>query len=131
MSEETHPIPAHSEGQAQSLSSRLAPLWGQFGAKGRGWARPRRHLAILAVLVAIGWLATGIYRVQPNEQGVILRLGKWVDTTGPGLHLHLPFPLETALFPKVTQINQLSLTRAAPEVSGGRNQMLTGDENLV
>ena len=62
--------------------------------------RPRRHLALLAVLVALGRLATGIYRVQPNEQGVILRLGKWVDTTGPGLYFHLPFPIETALFPK-------------------------------
>jgi len=53
-----------------------------------------------------------------RAQGVILRLGQWVDTTGPGLHFHLPFPIETALFPKVTQINQLSLTRAAPDVSG-------------
>ena len=60
-----------------------------------------------------------------------MRLGRWVDTTGPGLHLHLPFPLETAFFPKVTRINELNLTRAAPEASGARNQMLTGDENLV
>jgi len=83
------------------------------------------------VLVVIGWAATGVYRVQPDEQGVILRLGRWVETTGPGLHFHLPFPLETALFPKVTRINELNLTRAAPEASGARNQMLTGDENLV
>src|SRR5271166_3303673 len=131
MSEGTRHVETNAEGEAQPLSSRVALLWSQFEAKGRGMVRPRRHLAILAVLVALGWLATGIYRVQPNEQGVILRLGKWVDTTGPGLHFHLPFPIETALFPKVTQINQLSLTRAAPDVSGGRNQMLTGDENLV
>jgi len=116
MSEGTRHVETNAEGEAQPLSSRVALLWSQFEAKGRGVVRPRRHLAVLAVLVAIGWLATGIYRVQPNEQGVILRLGKWVDTTGPGLHLHLPFPLETALFPRVTQINQLSLTRAAPEV---------------
>jgi modulator of FtsH protease HflK len=96
-----------------------------------GLAHAKRNLAILIFLAVIGWLSTGVYRVQPDEQGVILRLGKWVDTTGPGLHLHLPFPIETALFPKVTQINQLNLTRAAPEASGARNQMLTGDENLV
>jgi membrane protease subunit HflK len=131
MSEETRRVATDAERETQSLSSRLESLWSQFGARGRGMVRPRRHLALLAVLIALGWLATGIYRVQPNEQGVILRLGKWVDTTGPGLHFHLPFPIETALFPKVTQINQLSLTRASPDVSGARNQMLTGDENIV
>ena len=131
MSEETRRVATDAERETQSLSSRLESLWSQFGARGRGMVQPRRHLALLAVLIALGWLATGIYRVQPNEQGVILRLGKWVDTTGPGLHFHLPFPIETALFPKVTQINQLSLTRASPDVSGARNQMLTGDENIV
>jgi membrane protease subunit HflK len=131
MSEGTQHVERDAERETQSLSARLGSLWSQFGARGRGMVQPRRHLALLAVLIALGWLVTGIYRVQPNEQGVILRLGKWVDTTGPGLHFHLPFPIETALFPKVTQINQLSLTRASPDVSGARNQMLTGDENIV
>jgi modulator of FtsH protease HflK len=131
MSEETQHVGADAGGETQALSTRLESLWSQFGARSRVIVRPGRHLTLLAFLVALGWLATGIYRVQPNEQGVVLRLGKWVDTTGPGLHFHLPFPIETALFPKVTQINQLSLTRAAPDVSGARNQMLTGDENLV
>jgi modulator of FtsH protease HflK len=131
MSEEARDIETEAVGEAQRFSGRLASLWRQVAVTGKGMVRPRRHLALLAVLVALGWLATGIYRVQPNEQGVILRLGKWVDTTGPGLHIHLPFPIETALFPRVTQINQLSLTRATPDVTGGRNQMLTGDENLV
>ena len=131
MSDGAHQHETESEGEARPLPSRLTQFWSQFrGGRGRS-LHSRRSLAGLAVMVVIGWAATGIYRVQPDEQGVILRLGKWVDTTGPGLHLHLPFPLETALFPKITQINQLSLTRAAPEVSGGRNQMLTGDENLV
>jgi modulator of FtsH protease HflK len=129
MDEPVHATPGEAV-QARPFVSAFSLFREQIG-RGRALAHPRRHLTILAVLVIIGWSATGIYRVQPDEQGVILRLGKWVDTTGPGLHLHLPFPLETALFPKVTQINQLSLTRAAPEASGARNQMLTGDENLV
>jgi membrane protease subunit HflK len=132
MSDGTHQHETEAEAEARPRPNRLTQLWPQFGGKRRRLLPPTRGgLAFLAAMVVIGWAATGIYRVQPDEQGVILRLGKWVDTTGPGLHLHLPFPIDAALFPKITQINQLSLTRAAPEVSGGRNQMLTGDENLV
>ena len=131
MANETDQRETKAEAEVLPLPKLVTRIWSQF-AGNRGLSfRPRRSLAVIALLVVIGWAATGIYRVQPDEQGVILRLGKWVDTAGPGLHLHLPFPFDTALFPKITQINQLSLSRAAPELTGGRNQMLTGDENLV
>ena len=96
----------------------------------------RRSLGLAAALAAIAWFSTAIYKVQPDEQGIILRFGKWVDTTEPGLHFHLPYPIETVLLPKVTQINQIQLgnpSAAAPgEAAAGRDrQMLTGDENIV
>ena len=69
----------------------------------------RRGLLAALGVVLLGWLATSIYRVQPDEQGVVLRFGHWVATTEPGLHVHLPFPIETVLLPKVTQINQIQL----------------------
>ena len=69
----------------------------------------RRGVRLLVAIVVIGWAATSIYRVQPDEQGVVLRFGRWIDTTQPGLHVHLPFPIDTVLFPKVTQINQVQL----------------------
>jgi membrane protease subunit HflK len=122
---------AEPEAEARGLSGSLAGLRSRFSLRGGSPAHRRRNLALLLVLLAIAWASTGIYRVQPDEQGLVLRLGKWVDTTGPGMHLHLPFPFETVLFPKVTQINQLSLSRGAPDAPGGRNLMLTGDENLV
>ncbi|CAA7616619.1 putative modulator for HflB protease specific for phage lambda cII repressor [Magnetospirillum sp. LM-5] len=100
-------------------------------------------LMVVAALGVAAWLATGIYRVNPDEQGVVLRFGKWVDTTEPGLRYHLPYPIETVMLPKVTKINQLQLgfrsavdtrfeqrqgaTRDVPEES----RMLTGDENIV
>ena len=85
------------------------------------------------------WLATGLYLVQTDEQGVVLRFGKWTDTTDPGLHYHLPYPIETVLLPKVTRVSQIQLGyrsgdrvdhnghREVPEES----RMLTGDENIV
>src|SRR5208283_1436682 len=84
----------------------------------------------------VAWLSTAFYRVQPDEKGVVLSFGRWVATTGPGLHVHMPYPIETVLLPKVTQVNQV-LLGVGP--LGGSNdaqsnrgrQMLTGDENIV
>jgi membrane protease subunit HflK len=101
-----------------------------FGLRGKG-------TALILGLLAIAWISAGIYRVQPDEQGVVLRFGKWVETSSPGLHYHLPYPFETVLLPKVTQVNQLQLGTARvgalnsnADVSHER-QMLTGDENIV
>jgi membrane protease subunit HflK len=94
----------------------------------------RRGVRLLVAIVVIGWAATSIYRVQPDEQGVVLRFGRWIDTTQPGLHVHLPFPIDSVLLPKVTQINQVQLGNpGAPgdAASGRERQMLTGDENIV
>ena len=47
----------------------------------------------ILVLIILGfvWLASGLYRVLPDEQGVVLRFGKFVKTTQPGLNYHIPF----------------------------------------
>ena len=48
------------------------------------------------------WLATGFYRVEPDEQGVELLFGKWNEsTTDPGLHYFFPTPIGKVLTPKV------------------------------
>ncbi len=93
----------------------------------------RRGWALLAGLVVTVWLSTGFYKVQPDEQGVVLRFGAWVATTTPGLHFHLPWPIDTALFPKITQIRQMQLGVTASGAVGGarEKQMLTGDENIL
>ena len=105
-----------------------------------GW----RGGALILAVVVVGWCSTSIYSVQPDEQGVVLRFGRWVDTTRPGLHFHWPYPIETVLLPKVTKINQIQLGNAnavtpglAPTAlpgdpaAGRERQMLTGDENIV
>ena len=56
----------------------------------------------LVILIAI-WAFSGLYRVLPDEQGVVLRFGKFVSTTQPGLNYHIPYPVETVLTPKVTK----------------------------
>ena len=78
-----------------------------------------RGLALLAVAVVALWLASGFYRVQPDEQGVVLRFGAFVRTTPPGLNYHLPWPIETVDLPAVTRINRIE-SASAPAPSGTR-----------
>ena len=96
----------------------------------------RRGLVAAIGVVILAWLSTSLYRVQPDEKGVVLRFGQWVATTEPGLHVHLPYPIETVLLPKVTQVNQIQIgvgpSAGAADAQPGRGgQMLTGDENIV
>ncbi len=92
---------------------------------------------LFLILIAI-WLATGIYRVNPQEQGVVLRFGEWVRTTQPGLHYHLPSPIEKVITPDVTRENKIEIgyrgfgggtanRRDVPDES----KMITGDENNI
>jgi modulator of FtsH protease HflK len=84
-----------------------------------------KMLSVVVLLSLVGWMATGIYKVQPDELGLVLQFGKWVRTSDPGLNYHLPYPIETVVLPKVTQVNQVKVG------GSGANQMLTGDENIV
>ena len=45
------------------------------------------------ILLIIVWTFSGLYRVLPDEQGVVLRFGKFVSTTQPGLNYHIPYPI--------------------------------------
>jgi membrane protease subunit HflK len=98
----------------------------------------RGSVVIAALVVVALWLATGIYFVQPDQQGVVLRFGAVAYQTSSGPHYHLPWPIETVETPSVTRENQISIgfqpaadgsnqTRQVPEES----LMLTGDENIV
>lgn len=87
------------------------------------------------MLLAGLWLVSGFYQVQPSEQGVVLRFGRYVDTTDAGLHYHLPYPVEDVIKVNVTQERSINLGSA--ENRDYRNNafteshMLTGDENIV
>ena len=70
------------------------------------------------ILLIVIWAFSGLYRVLPDEQGVVLRFGKFVSTTQPGLNYHIPYPVETVLTPKVTKVNRIDVGfRAASAVS--------------
>ena len=90
-------------------------------------------LGFLAFVVL--WLLTGFYTVGPDEQGLVLRFGKYNRTVSPGLHYHLPAPVEKKIKVKVTKINLIEVGyRSIGNNIQSRTEeslMLTGDENIV
>ena len=119
-------------GQFQDSLKKLFP-----GKKIPGGNKP---ILLFGIIILGIWFASGFYRVLPDEQGVVLRFGKYVNQTQPGLHYHLPFPVEKVLTPKVTKVNRIDVgyrsasdTGRATSVSDVPEEslMLTGDENIV
>ncbi len=104
---------------------------------GGGSTKP---LILMLVAIVVLWFGSGIYRVDADEQGVVLRFGEFHRITEPGLNYHLPYPIETALTPRVTTINREEIGfRSIGNMLNKENRkpkpeeslMLTGDKNLV
>ncbi len=119
---------------AQNAVRRFLPRGGQGGG---------RIIGAAALLLLAVWGASGFYRVQPDELGVVMRFGAFERTTPPGLNYRIPWPVETVTTPRVTRINRVDIGFRAPADApvGGRvvptrdvlaeSLMLTGDENIV
>jgi membrane protease subunit HflK len=107
------------------------------------WFPNQAPNAVMIGVVSIGmlflWVLTGVYQIQPAEQGVVLRFGQYVDKLGSGLHVRLPYPIEVVLRPNVEAENQLHVgfikeadSSDAPSIDiSAESIMLTGDENVV
>lgn len=98
-----------------------------FGGGGGGKGGGKSMFALIGLMIVASYLYAAFYKVQPDEAGVVLRFGKWIETTETGLHFHWP-PVDEVIIPKVTAINKI-------DVGGGpgtkERQMLTGDANIV
>jgi membrane protease subunit HflK len=92
-------------------------------------------LPILGIIVVL-WLLTGIYIVGPDEVGVVRTFGKVTRVVQSGLNYHLPYPIEVADTPKVTEVKrtELGFRTVGPKQFRKveiESFMLTGDENIV
>jgi membrane protease subunit HflK len=97
-------------------------LSGMFGGKGGGrGGTSSSGVMVLGILLLIAWSASGLYRVDEAERGVVQRFGAYTVTSLPGLHWHLPFPIET-----VDVVNTDAVSNYA-----FRTEMLTADEQYV
>ncbi len=100
---------------------------------------PITIIGILAVVAALVVYNFFTFRVQPDEVGVVLFLGKYDRNAPPGLNFRLPYPIETVYTPRVTRVNRVTIGQFADDSGSntpGRDipeesLMLTGDENIV
>ena len=116
-------------------------LNGLFGGKGGdGDGSPSRGLpgggnlvGLLIGALVLVWVASGFYIVNTGERGVVLRFGKYVETTEPGPRWHLPWPIESREVVNVDQVRTVEIgyrTNVKSKVLH-ESLMLTDDENII
>ena len=109
---------------------------GSGGGEGPAGGSPRRYsggIGLLAGLLLLMWVSSGFYIVNEGQRGVVLRFGKYIETTQAGLRWHLPYPIELVEAVNVSQVRTVEI--------GYRNNvrskvlkeslMLTDDENII
>ena len=85
-------------------------------------------------LFAVGivfWLGTGVYTVQPGEEAVIRLMGRYYDTTDPGLHWFWPTPVGKRDVVRVDEVRRLEIGVRGSAPIPDEAQMITGDQNIV
>lgn len=107
----------------QKLSRKFGGIFGGKGG-GSGASTPGNTAGFglfALIIAAIVWAGTGIYTITDGEAGVVLQFGKYKEQTGPGLHWHIPYPVEELQIVDMQQIRS----------SRHQTTMLTKDENIV
>lgn len=126
-------------GGGRDSGSGGGPSFPDFGADLKKFKSFRFPAWWLIALIGVLWGISGLYIVEPAEIGVVQRFGAYDRQTEPGLHYHLPFPIESVQTPKVTQVRRVevgfrTIGRAASQqfrIVPEESLMLTGDENIV
>jgi len=118
------------------LRQRLAGLLGARPGRGPGEGRGNRFpggALILVGLVLLVWVASGFYIVDASERGVVLRFGRYVQTTEPGPRWHLPYPIESAEVVNVSEVRtkEIGYQRDPRNKVARESLMLTDDENII
>lgn len=103
---------------------------GSSGSGGSGESLGGKSYSLIILGVVAFWLYLCVYIVDTDEQGIVLRFGKWVKTADPGIHF-LIAPFESKQLVKVTAINVIQIGFGNTLLAQKERQMLTGDENIV
>ena len=90
-----------------------------------GWGAVGLGLLVLFVL----WAGSGIYIVEAGSQGVVTRFGKFNHVTGPGLHYHLPFPIDKVVSVPVEEQKREEIGSGTG--ASARSEIITGDESFI
>jgi membrane protease subunit HflK len=108
----------------KKLQAKLGGLFGGGGGGSSGGGGPSGFsgaaLGVLVIVAVVAWALFGVYQVDQQERGVILRFGKYSDTVQPGLQWNPPL-IDDVTLVNTTKVRSVSF----------REIMLTQDENIV
>lgn len=143
--------PPDLEEVVRNLQNKLSGLFGGGNRGGRGDGSggggpsgggplsfiTKSGIGVLIGIALIAWLLSGIYLVDQGRRGVVLRFGQYTETTGPGPHWHIPYPIESVEVVNVEKRRYVEIGyRSSTGGQGGASVprealMLTEDENIV
>ena len=120
-------------GGGNDIEEQMRKMQERFSRRGRGGGGGRRPPSLgpggfiaLGVVALVAWLATGVVIVDEGERAAVFRFGEYQKNFTPGLHVHLPAPIEThEILPSERQ------QETQVGINQGESLMLTGDENIV
>ncbi len=133
-------VPPELDEVIRNLKQKLGGLFGDNKSSGGNGSSSSNGFSmgfgLVLAIVFVVWLASGIYIIEPAEQGVVLRFGAHVKTTQSGPHWHIPYPIETV---EVVDVQQIRNAEIGYRSTGARIEntvsseslMLTKDENIV
>jgi membrane protease subunit HflK len=110
----------------RKLQNNLSEMFGGKGGSGGGSSRSgggmsKGMLGAIAGVLLLGWAVTGVYTIDQQERGVVLRFGKALpEVVQPGLHWNPPL-IDRVLKENVTRVRDIRID----------SEMLTEDENIV
>ena len=103
-------------------------------------------LYISVLIIFVIWMGTGFFTIDSDEEGIIMRFGRYNREVKPGLNYKLPNPIETVYKISVTRIKKDIIGKFDYQKANNENyrnnnekeksypkesQMLTGDENII
>ena len=119
------------------LNQRLSGLFGGKGGgggdEGSGPRLPKNLVGLVLALTFLVWVASGFYIVDAGSKGIVLRFGKYVETTEPGARWHLPWPIESHEIVNVSSVRTLEVgySGSARNKKLSESLMLTDEQNIV
>ena len=130
--------PPQQKPDLEDLLRRFGQNWrGRFGGRGggggTGGGRSPFGLGFFGALIAAGWIASGIYTVDQGQEAVVTRFGKYEGPPNqPGLHWHIPFPVEAVQVERTTRQRSTIVGRDEDNHDvPSESLMLTGDRNIL
>ena len=99
-------------------------------------------IPIIIIFIVLIGLKSIFYTVEPDEEAVVIRFGKYIGTYPPGLHFKLPFGIDRNINVKTKRVLQEEFgfrtknlqsrrTEYSGNIYGSESLMLTGDLNVA